>query len=105
MPSFFSKKKKENRNPFYYNEDYSFENVYDESRDIDADYEILAYDVNTAVMEILMLTDSFEDPEATFVLLSSLEQERVLKTLEKAINAYYVRSRQIEQGPTDGKYQ
>jgi PRTRC genetic system protein A len=105
MPSFFSKKKKENRNPFYYNEDYSFENIYDESRDIDADYEVLAYDVNTAVMEILMLTDSFEDPEATFVLLSSLEQERVLKTLEKAINAYYVRSRQIEQGPTDGKYQ
>lgn len=105
MPNFFSKKKKETYGPFYYNEDYSFENPYDEMRDIDADYELMAHDVHCAVMETLMLTDSFEDPESTFVFISSLDQEQVLKTLEKAINAYYLRSRQIEQGPTDGRYQ
>jgi PRTRC genetic system protein A len=70
-----------------------------------AEYEMMVEDVNSMTAELLHFTSDFEDLEPTFVFLETVEQNMALKSLEKAIQNYYYRSRQLyDEGPSDGKY-
>ena len=111
MPQFANKSKKgKAKDPFYFDEDnrYGWSNNYmmdDSEEKVDAEYELMFHDVSMATQELLYLTSNFEDPEATFAFIESIEMELCLRNLEQSIEEYYKRSRMREQGPTDGKYQ
>lgn len=111
VPSFSSKKKDKAKDPFYFDEDrrYGLMDDYEDRMwdltEADAEYELMVHDMSMAAKEILYLTQSFSDPEATFAFIESLEQEYCLRDLENAINSYYHRSRHPDEGPSDGKYQ
>lgn len=108
MPSFPKKGKSEASDPFHFNETqgHELEEMEEtvEEEGLDPDYELMAYEVQQAAREILFITNDFEDPEATFAFLSAIEQDHALRAMEKAINGYYLRSRQFDEGPSDGRY-
>lgn len=106
-PSFANKKKGKAKDPFYFDEDRRYGWQEDDPMwdALDADYELMVHDMSMAAKEAVYLTQGFTDPEATFAFIEAFDQECCLRDLENAINSYYYRSRQIEEGPSDGKYQ
>jgi PRTRC genetic system protein A len=105
MPNFPSKKQKD---PFYWkdeNKGYEQGSVEkDEEEEIDADQELLIYEMGQVVKELCLMTNDFEDPEATYLFLESVAEEYAIDALFKAIKGYQIKSGQFEQGPSDGRY-
>jgi PRTRC genetic system protein A len=113
MPMFPSKgkKEKEGSDPFFFRDEtkgYGKEGVEEteESSEIDPDYEMMAFEISQITSDLCQITTDFEEPEATFAFLESVAQNLCLKNLEKGIENFYVRIRQleIEEGPSDGRY-
>ena len=106
MPNFPSKGKE--KDPFHFRQEapgYDLEKMEKtDEEEIDADYELMAYELGQYATDVLSMTTDFEDPESTFVFLEAIESNLALKNLEKAIQQYYYQSRQFEEGPSDGRY-
>jgi PRTRC genetic system protein A len=106
MPNFPSKGKE--KDPFHFRQEApgyeSQEMEKTDEEEIDADYELMAYELGQYATDVLSMTTDFEDPESTFVFLEAIESNLALKNLEKAIQQYYYQSRQFEEGPSDGRY-
>lgn len=93
--------------PLRKHESYDFSQVNNEQEDeeVGADYELMVHDASILADEVTYFTSDFEEIDPTFAFLERIEQNLSLKALEKAIQHYYYRSRQvIEEGPTDGRY-
>lgn len=71
---------------------------------IDYTYEQMFWEIGQTVDEVMALTNDFMDEDATYCFLEAVEAAKSLKTLDRAIQAYYVKSRQLDEGPSDGKY-
>jgi PRTRC genetic system protein A len=68
-------------------------------------FEMMAQEAYQMASDVSHFTSDFEELETTFAFLEGIETSMGLKNLEKAIQNYYYRSRQIsEEGPTDGRY-